>query len=109
MVRGRVAAAVLQRQDRHSSEVIFRQVHLAIENGYQVLSLHGFRVGIRAMTLQTEGVDITHSQQIRVRSPVRLMADGAALPESRLVRVRLLALLRHIRMTIQADRDGIGL
>jgi len=48
-----MAEAILQRNDRHFAEVVLGQFYLAVEDAYQVFSLHLLRLGIGAMALKT--------------------------------------------------------
>src|SRR5208337_2349821 len=64
---------------------------------------------IGAVALQAQRVGLIDPQQVLVIVAVRIMADGATLLESWLVRVHLLALLRLLAVTAQANRHRVRL
>jgi len=104
-----MASSILQRNNRHLVEVVFRQFHSAVENSDQVFALQLLRLGVGSMTLQAQRIGFADPKQMLVIVAVRIMADRAALFEGRLVGVQLLALFGLVAVTGQANRNRVGL
>src|ERR1039458_1977727 len=105
----RMASARLQRQNRHLVEVVFRQLHSAIEDRDQVFALQLLRLGVGPVTLQAQRIGLAGPKQMFVIVAVRFMADGATLFERGLVYMQLLALLRQVAVAAQTNRNRVGL
>jgi len=88
--------------------VIVGQLHCAVEDGDQVLGFQPLRLRVRTMTLQAQRIAFG-AQQVLVVAAVRLMADGTALSEGRLMQVRFLELLGLVAVAGQAGIHRIGL
>lgn len=67
------------------------------------------RLGVGAVTFQTQLVRFCRAQQVLVFSPMRLVASGAALVECGLVQIFLFVLFGLFGVTGQADVDGVRL
>ena len=109
MLVDRVPNPVSQRQSHYLAEVVFRQFHFAIEDGYQMRVLQFSRTRIGTMTLQAEGIRRARSQQMLVVSAVWCMACCTTLLECRLVQVLFLMLVRLVGMAVKACIHRIGL
>lgn len=107
----RVSHAKFQGQRYYSvlREVVFGKFHASVEDRNQVLGLKLFRIPLRPMAFEAEGVRSTGPQQVIVVSAVRSVTSGASLLECRLVAIRFLACVCDIRVAAQADIDGICL
>jgi len=69
-------------QNRNFGEVVFRQLHLAVEDGLPSVRLPASAAcGRGAVALQAEGVRRFGPQQVLVIVAVRIVASGAALLE----------------------------
>ena len=70
----RMTQAVLQRQDHDFvlGEVVFGQLHLAVEDGDQVLRFELLRLRVRPVALQAQRVRRLGAQQMIVVSTMRL-------------------------------------
>ncbi len=71
-VPGRTSAA----ESAFVAEVVFRQLHLAVEDRDQVLALEFLGVRIRPVALQTKRVDVCSPQQVLIFSAVWLVAGA---------------------------------
>src|SRR5581483_9035398 len=109
MMIGRMAVAVLDWQQGHLAEVVFRQPDLAIEDGDQVLILEFLRTCFWPVALEAELARSCGAQQMLIVSAVRLMAGGAALRPGWLMQVSLLHLVCLIAVAGQAGVDWIRL
>lgn len=105
----RMAQAILQRQNRYLGEVVFRQLHLAAEDGDHVLTFQLLRLGVGTVALEAKRVGSICPQQMLVIVAVRVVASGASLLERGLVHMLFLALVRLLAVTAQANRNRVWL
>jgi len=89
-------------------KIVFWKLNPAVEDGDCVCVLQLGVRGARAMTLRAHSVPFG-AQQLRMFPAVRIVASGAALLKSRLVKNSLVSLFGLIDVTIQADVNGIRL
>src|SRR5579864_7969450 len=89
-------------------EVVFRQPHLAVEYGDQVLRLQPLRHAVLAVALQAKRVAFG-PQQLRAGTPVRLVTNRTALPKRGLVVNGLLLQIGHIGVATKANAYRIRL
>ena len=102
MAIDRMSQAVLDRDDGYFREIVLRQLHLSVEDGYHVLGFQLLRLGIRPMALQAKRIRIARPQQVEVFAAVWLVARRAALFECRLMQMRFLHLFGLFAMTGEA-------
>src|SRR5512146_1607715 len=105
----RMPKAVLDRQDRHSGEVVLGQLYRAVEDSDEVLGLDSLRLRVRTVTLEAETVHGGGTQQVLIVSAMRRVAGCATLLERRLVKKFLLMLLGLIRMAGETGVYRVGL
>ena len=105
----RVTVAVLNRQQNHFAEIVFRQLYLAVEDRDQVLTLKLLWIRIGPVALQAELAGSGGAQQVIVIPAVRLVAGCASLLEGRLMQVGLLHLIGLVAVASQAGLHWIRL
>ena len=105
----RMPQVVLQRQYRNLGEIVFRQPDPAAKDRNQVVAFELLRLRVRSVTLQAQLVRVCRPQQMFVVASMRLVADGAALHEYRLVVNRLLFQVGDVTVATQADVHGVRL
>src|ERR1022692_323285 len=104
----RMAAAILQRQDRDPVLliVVLGQLHFSVEDGQHMLGLEPLWLRVGPGALQAEGVSLG-AQQMIVVAAVRLVTGRAALDKGRLMEHALLGLLGLVSVAAQADIDRV--